>query len=143
MKKITVFLFLLIVNSSPILANDGKVISCALNRSFYIDIVPIKETPGYRNSYDIFYSHFSDGRVRHIATLDRPEIINLGDVLMLFQDFGKSGYVFIRIEGLTAPSAGLPMEGYLDLNLFLLEEEKFPKGRLHRTFCFRKNAKND
>ena len=138
MKKIILVLLLLVLSQHSFA--EKRAFTCALNRSFYIDLIPANDSPDFPNRYTVFHRHFENEINQHLVTLDDPDVINLGDVLMIFQNFGKTGHIFIRIEGINSKSKDEYLTSYLDINLFPLADNQFPKGYLFKTFCFEREG---
>jgi len=108
------------------------IYSCPLNKSFSLVITLQGDERGVTQVL-LEEKDFLGRLAKHVAELKAPRLhhIDYGNVVMLSQSFGRSGYVFIRIE-----EAELDYRGYLDINLFS-RQNVFNGGTLTPVVCYK------
>jgi len=79
--------------------DDTQLISCLVNKSNSLDIY-LKSSEGSIQQVELYTRDFLGRNKTHVVTLVKPQLseIQYGDVTMVQQNFGKSGYVFLRFE---------------------------------------------
>jgi hypothetical protein len=80
--------------------------------------------------------HFMDEGTDHIAILGNVEVIEYGNVFMIFSNMGKSGYAMIRVED----NGEETLKGQMDINLFSVDGSTDlinTHGKLFETFCYK------
>ncbi|MCM2323115.1 MAG: hypothetical protein NDJ90_07610 [Oligoflexia bacterium] len=113
-------------------AEPGETYSCLINKS-YSFVVELERENGRVSAAWIREKHFLDKDGELVATLANPRVIEYGRVLILAQDFGRSGYAFVRLERRNDDE----YEGWFDLNLLTNQSGVAMGGTLYRTDCFR------
>ena len=126
---------LLVLGAGNVFANEPEqVYSCSLNKTFSL-VISLHSEEGAFQSVVLETKDFLGRVEEHIVTLKRPsmQLIHYGNVLMIAQDFGRSGYVFIRLE----KSSGNSYEGKIDINLFFKGVSSLTGGELTQLACMR------
>ncbi|MGK5090325.1 hypothetical protein WDW86_22490 [Bdellovibrionota bacterium FG-2] len=89
--------------------------SCLINKSNTLT-VSFKSIDGAVQSVELRTKNFMGENDEHVVTLLKPslQLIEYGNVMMVTQDFGRSGYVFLRFERKSATQ----YDGLIDVNYF-------------------------
>ncbi|HAR41646.1 MAG TPA: hypothetical protein DCS07_03290 [Bdellovibrionales bacterium] len=89
--------------------------SCLINKLNTLDI-EVKSVDGEIREVDLQTRIFSGEREEHVVTLSKPmlRVIEYGNVMMVQEDFGRSGYVFLRFEKKSATH----YDGLIDVSYF-------------------------
>lgn len=103
---------------------------CLINKSFSLLISYERSGQVTLESRD--FMNRADGAP---ITLSRPgmQVIEYGNVTMISQDFGRSGYAFIRIE----QNAENQYEGLVDINVFFNQSRMNTGGNLQSVTCYK------
>jgi hypothetical protein len=103
--------------------------SCMINRSETLKIYEVN-TAGH-SEISLQIDHFLYGE-KEVVHLDHPFIVDYGGVYMVTQDYGRSGYFFLRFEeGKKAAPYDLGnIIGRIDDNRFFGHAFGYKKGRL-------------
>jgi len=128
--KLASILFILFFSYTA-MAEEKKSLkySCMINRSETLKIYEIN-TSGHLD-ISLLMDHFLYGE-KELVHLDHPFIVDYGGVYMVTQDFGRSGYFFLRFEDRknVAPYDIGNSLGRIDDNRFLGQALGYKKGRL-------------
>lgn len=132
---ITMFWFasLLGSNAWAVVAEKPYVISCLINKSNYLHVT-LRAEDGALAAAELRTADFLGRDDRHILTLSGPalHVTEHGSVLMLSQNFGRSGYVFLRFER-KSPSQ---FDGFVDVSYFPTQGSFSTRGELVPMPCF-------
>jgi len=69
---------------------------CGINKSESLKVYMV-EKDGNPAEVSVAVKHFLYGE-NEMVRLDHPQIIKYGDIVMISQNFGRSGYFFMRFE---------------------------------------------
>jgi len=116
-------------------AGEGREFVCALNKGFALHLELTEGEAGIEQA-TLDVRDFMGNDTGRAAHLSRPgmQATEYGNVLLASQDFGRSGYAWIRVEHLQ----GSYYKGYFDLNLFNADVKPLAGGRLTELSCFLK-----
>lgn len=114
-------------------AEFPEALSCSLNKSYSLQIYVQRDERGIQSiTADVVdFLNRDPGRA---AELKRPgmNVIESGNVLIVTQDFGRSGYAFMRFEQVGEGK----YRGIFDFNLFLAQVKPFAAGTLSDLDCY-------
>jgi len=96
MKKL--FALVAVLFSLTVMAEETMTLrySCQMNKSDILNVYEIN-LPDFRVDISIQIDNFHFG-VKEVVGLINPFIVDYGGVYMITQDFGRSGYFFMRFE---------------------------------------------
>ena len=130
MKKLFALLTVLFF-SLTVMAEETKTLkySCLMDKSDTLNLYEVN-TSG-RLEISIQIDNFLTGEAE-VARLNHPFIVNYGNVYMVTQNYGRSGYFFIRFEDgkKAAPHDIGNSLGMIDDNRFLGHSIGYNKGAL-------------
>lgn len=109
--------------------DDVLTVSCSLNRSISL-VTEIENNGEATSKVTLTQKHFlwDDKKV---VVLDRAQVIQYGNVIMISQNNGRSGYAFLRFE----TSADGQVDGWIDINLFMSSIATNTHGKLLKHPC--------
>lgn len=107
-----------------------KLYSCLINKSNSINIVEELGAPEGRRIV-LERQNFLDDEGQPFVTLTHATVTTYGNVFMVLQDNGRSGYAFFRVERKEDGS----YRGLMDVNLFRTAEDINTNGNLVELPC--------
>ena len=110
-------------------------LTCPLNKNYAVRITLERENGSIQRML-VEEKYFFDSESHPIATLQRGGrgyVIDYGNVIMMTQDYGRSGYAFVRLEKKNATE----YEAWFDFNLFLNPTSVQTNGALLPVTCYR------
>ncbi|MCK6594954.1 MAG: hypothetical protein L6Q33_07120 [Bacteriovoracaceae bacterium] len=111
----------MILLSFNILADNVSELKydCAINKSEHLKVYEISSEENGSREISLAIDHFLYGE-NEVARLKNPNIIHYGEVMMISEYYGRSGYIFLRFED-NRPSAD---NGYGDV-LGMIDDNRF------------------
>jgi hypothetical protein len=108
-----------------------STVNCMLNKSNTLEIAIGTGRLG-TDEVTIAEKNFMEREATPIATLTRPQVIRYGNVIMITQNSGRSGYAFLRFE----KGDNGEISGWIDINLFLNPSASAAThGHMMEVFC--------
>ena len=118
-KFLMIFTFLYV---SLFASEASQKYSCQINRSLSLIITIEKDY----SSILLQTKYYGEEKLRDVAVLHYPHVIDHGHTFIAVSDNGKSGYALIRIQELARDPKdmkNIEYEGNLDINLYAYDEK--------------------
>lgn len=115
-------------------AAQAEVFHCLYNKSYALQLTLEREQDLIQRVV-LEEKFFLEEKGRVIAVLQREKghLIDYANVIMVSQEFGRSGYAFVRLE----KKSETQYEGFFDIDLYLNPTSIQTSGKLFQTICYR------
>ena|SRR3989338_3302765 len=111
--------------------------ACSLNKSVELWIVERQESGDAPISVVLMTKFWNQDAAKEVTVLQNPTIVRYGNVYMVLEDNGRSGYAFLRVE-IEEKDGEVTYQGQWDINLFSRNEaikSIQTDGKLRSSYC--------
>ena len=111
--------------------------ACSLNKSVELWIVERQESDDVPTSVVLKTKFWNQDAAKEVTVLQNPTIVQYGNVYMVLENNGRSGYAFLRVER-EEKDGEVTYQGQWDINLFSGNEaikSIQTDGKLRSSYC--------